>query len=47
MHIVTCMDYGNAKNGSIYYKDFSEEEIIRFEKCLDRIRKNLEEWQKS
>ena len=33
--------------GSIYYKDFSEEEIIRFEECLDRIRKNLEEWQKS
>ena len=29
--------------GSIYYKDFSEEEIIRFEECLDRIRKNLEE----
>ncbi|TJX35682.1 MarR family transcriptional regulator, partial [Soehngenia saccharolytica] len=24
-----------------------EEEIIRFEECLDRIRKNLEEWQKS
>ena len=33
--------------GSIYYKGFSEEEITRFEKCLDRIRKNLEEWQKS
>ncbi len=33
--------------GSIYYKGFSEEEIIRFEECLDRIRKNLEEWQKS
>ena len=33
--------------GSIYYKDFSEEEITRFEECLDRIRKNLEEWQKS
>ncbi|MBM6811333.1 MarR family transcriptional regulator, partial [Faecalitalea cylindroides] len=24
-----------------------EEEITRFEECLDRIRKNLEEWQKS
>ena len=33
--------------GSIYYKGFSEEEITRFEKCLDRIRNNLEEWQKS
>jgi MarR family transcriptional regulator, organic hydroperoxide resistance regulator len=31
--------------GSIYYKDFSEEEITWFEECLDRIRKNLEEWQ--
>ena len=28
-------------------KGFSEEEITRFEECLDRIRKNLEEWQKS
>ena len=33
--------------GSIYYKGFSEEEITRFEECLDRIRRNLEEWQKS
>ena len=33
--------------GSIYYKGFSEEEITRFEECLDRIRKNLEGWQKS
>ena len=33
--------------GSIYYKGFSEEEITRFEECLDRIRKNREEWQKS
>ena len=31
----------------IYYKGFSEEEIAQFEECLDRIRKNLEEWQKS
>ena len=29
------------------HKGFSEEEITRFEECLDRIRKNLEEWQKS
>ena len=27
--------------GSIYYKDFSEEEITWFEECLDRIRKSL------
>ena len=33
--------------GRIYYKGFSKEEITRFEECLDRIRKNLEEWQKS
>ena len=33
--------------GSIYYKGFSEEEITRFEECLDRIRKNLEDWQES
>ena len=30
---------------SIYYKGFSEEEIARFEECLDRIRKNLEDWE--
>ena len=40
------------ENGKIYInnkelKGFSEEEITRFEECLDRIRKNLEEWQKS
>ena len=28
-------------------KGFSEEEITQFEEYLDRIRKNLEEWQKS
>ncbi len=33
--------------GSIYYKGFSEEEIAQFEEYLDRIRKNLEDWQKS
>ena len=30
---------------SIYYKGFTEEEITRFEECLDRIRKNLEDWE--
>ena len=40
-------DSVSDKMGSIYYKGFSEEEIIQFEECLDRIRKNLEEWQKS
>ena len=33
--------------GSIYYKGFSEEEIAQFEEYLNRIRKNLEGWQKS
>ena len=38
---------GWRQNFSIYYKGFSEEEITRFEECLDRIRKNLEDWQES
>ena len=40
-------DSVSDKMGSIYYKGFSEEEITQFEEYLDRIRKNLEEWQKS
>ena len=40
-------DSASDKMGSIYYKGFSEEEITQFEEYLDRIRKNLEEWQKS
>ncbi|MCR4882805.1 MAG: radical SAM mobile pair system MarR family transcriptional regulator [Clostridiales bacterium] len=28
----------------IYYQGFSEEEIVRFERDLDRIRQNLEGW---
>ena len=40
-------DSVSDKMCSIYYKGFSEEEITQFEECLDRIRKNLEEWQKS
>ena len=36
-------DYVSDEMGKIYYKGFSEEEITRFEECLDRIRKNLEE----
>ena len=40
-------DSVSDKMGSIYYKGFSEEEITQFEEGLDRIRKNLEEWQKS
>jgi hypothetical protein len=31
--------------GQIYYQGFSEEEILRFEGYLDRVRKNLEAWQ--
>lgn len=38
---------GWRQNFSIYDKGFSEEEITRFEECLDRIRKNLEDWQES
>ena len=33
--------------GSIYYKGCSAEQITRFEEYLDRIRKNLEDWQES
>ena len=40
-------DSVSDKMGSIYYKGFSEEEIAQFEEYLDRIRKNLEGWQKS
>jgi mobile rSAM pair MarR family regulator len=40
-------DSVSDKMGSIYYKGFLEEEITQFEEYLDRIRKNLEEWQKS
>ena len=40
-------DVVSDEMGSIYDKGFSEEELTRFEECLDRIRKNLEEWQKS
>ena len=38
-------DSVSDKMGSIYYKGFSEEEITRFEECLDRIRKESEEQQ--
>ena len=31
----------------IYYKGFEEDEVRQFEAYLDRIRKNLEEWQES
>ena len=40
-------DFVSDEMGSIYYKGFSEEEIAQFEEYLDRIRKNLEGWQKS
>lgn len=40
-------DFVSKEMGDIYYKCFSDEEIILFEGYLDRIRKNLEEWQKS
>lgn len=40
-------DFVSIEMGNIYYKGFSDEEIILFEGYLDRIRKNLEEWQQS
>ena len=47
-HALKCeYDSVSDEMGSIYYKGFSEDEITRFEECLDRIRRNLEEWQKS
>ncbi len=30
--------------GRIYYKGFSENEIVQFESYLERIQKNLEGW---
>ena len=38
-------DEVSTQMGQIYYQGFSEEEILRFEGYLDRVRKNLEEWQ--
>ena len=40
-------DSVSKEMGNIYYKGFSDEEIILFEGYLDRIRKNLEKWQQS
>ena len=39
-------DAVSEEMGNIYYKGFSEDEIQQFEKYLDRIRANLEEWSK-
>ena len=39
-------DAVSEEMGSIYYKGFSEDEILQFEKYLDQIRANLEEWSK-
>jgi hypothetical protein len=30
--------------GNIYYRDFTDKEILQFEEYLNRIRVNLEEW---
>ena len=38
-------DEVSTQMGQIYYQGFSEEEILRFEGYLDRVRKNLEAWQ--
>lgn len=37
-------DAVSGQMSRIYYAGFEEEEVQRFECCLDRIRKNLEEW---
>ncbi|WP_022762010.1 MULTISPECIES: radical SAM mobile pair system MarR family transcriptional regulator [Butyrivibrio] len=38
--------YDSVSNemGSIYYRDFTDKEILQFEEYLNRIRVNLEEW---
>ena len=40
------VDYDDvsAGMGRIYYKGFSENEIVQFESYLERIQKNLEGW---
>ena len=38
--------YDSVSNemGNIYYRDFTDKEILQFEEYLNRIRVNLEEW---
>jgi len=38
--------YDSVSNemGNIYYRDFTDKEILQFEEYLNRIRGNLEEW---
>ena len=38
--------YDSVSNemGNIYYRDFTDKEILQFEEYLNRIRENLEEW---
>lgn len=38
--------YDSVSNemGNIYYRDFTDKEILQFEESLNRIRVNLEEW---
>lgn len=36
-------DEVSDKMGELFYKGFSDEEIIRFEEMLERIRQNLQE----
>ena len=40
-------DEVSEQMSKIYYKGFEEDEVRQFEAYLDRIRKNLEEWQES
>ncbi|BAL84772.1 putative MarR family transcriptional regulator (plasmid) [Selenomonas ruminantium subsp. lactilytica TAM6421] len=37
-------DSVSNKMGNIYYRDFTDKEILQFEEYLNRIRVNLEEW---
>ena len=37
-------DFVSNEMGNIYYRDFTDKEILQFEEYLNRIRVNLEEW---
>ena len=37
-------DSVSNERGNIYYRDFTDKEILQFEEYLNRIRVNLEEW---
>ena len=39
-----AFDSVSNEMGNIYYRDFTDKEILQFEEYLNRIRVNLEEW---